>query len=232
VVKSEYGSKQFSYVRNANIVAVSSAYDKQTYPYCRPEFLYFSQDETALSADQTIRPVLCPKYVNRMPAFAGYAEVINAGKSAENEDMASARILKIVQRGYEAETAVERHPRIKSARERSCSEARYKLDSLKLQRRKSDDDILSLSPSTSSDDGAFVPKAEAAYFAIFDGHAGSGAAIMAANCLHEHIKSRLADVLESALHLSRQEMLSCLKKIIDAAKEWTKCGQTEYDHFR
>lgn len=26
------------------------------------------------------------------------------------------------------------------------------------------------------------------YFGIFDGHAGVGAALMAANCLHEHIR--------------------------------------------
>jgi len=31
-------------------------------------------------------------------------------------------------------------------------------------------------------------KAEANYFAIFDGHAGTGAALMASNCLHEHIR--------------------------------------------
>lgn len=31
-------------------------------------------------------------------------------------------------------------------------------------------------------------KAEALYFAVFDGHAGTGASLMAANCLHEHIR--------------------------------------------
>ncbi|PIO55140.1 hypothetical protein TELCIR_23477, partial [Teladorsagia circumcincta] len=31
-------------------------------------------------------------------------------------------------------------------------------------------------------------RVEAAFFAIFDGHAGSGAALVASRCLHEHIK--------------------------------------------
>lgn len=38
------------------------------------------------------------------------------------------------------------------------------------------------------DDGPAMERAEAAFFAILDGHAGSGAAIMAANCLHEHVR--------------------------------------------
>lgn len=59
-----------------------------------------------------------------------------------------------------------------------------------------------------SDDGPIAPKAEAAYFGIFDGHAGSGAAIMAANCLHEHVKNRLSEVLETTLHLDRQKQFS------------------------
>lgn len=55
--------------------------EKLRYPYTRPEFLYFSDDEIGLSADQSTRPVLCPKDPSRMPVYAGYAEVINAGKS-------------------------------------------------------------------------------------------------------------------------------------------------------
>lgn len=53
--------------------------EKLRYPYTRPEFLYFSAEEITLSADQTTRPVLCPKDPSRMPVYAGYAEVINAG---------------------------------------------------------------------------------------------------------------------------------------------------------
>ena len=87
-----------------------------------------------------------------------------------------------------------------------------------------------------TEDGPTVPKAEAAYFGVFDGHAGSGAAIMAANCLHEHVRvsklssldlrlpktvasvcanlkifyvfqNRMCQVLETVLHLDRQEQL-------------------------
>lgn len=53
---------------------------KLRYPYTRPEFLHFSDEEISLSADQSTRPVLCPKDPFKMPVYAGYAEVINAGK--------------------------------------------------------------------------------------------------------------------------------------------------------
>ncbi|KAH7730997.1 Protein C42C1.2 [Aphelenchoides avenae] len=150
-----------------------------------------------------------------MPVYAGYAEVINSGKSPENEDMAAARIVTVTQRGYEAETAMEflvrSRRKAKTARERSTSELRQNRDNQVLRRRKSDDDLLSFNRSLSSDDGPDIPKIQVAYFAIFDGHAGSGAAIMSANCLHEHIKNRLCDVLESVLQLHRQETQASLK---------------------
>ena len=38
-------------------------------------------------------------------------------------------------------------------------------------------------------------RTEATFFGIFDGHAGTGAALMAANCLHEHVRERLSQVL-------------------------------------
>lgn len=50
---------------------------RQLFTYSRPEFLHFSTEEIILSADQLIRPVLCPKF--SLPAYAGYAEVINCG---------------------------------------------------------------------------------------------------------------------------------------------------------
>ncbi|KAK6055331.1 hypothetical protein COOONC_07165 [Cooperia oncophora] len=78
---------------------IPSLVEKQLYPYSRPEFLYFSEDEIMLSADQCVRPVLCPKYPSKMPLYAGYAEVINAGKTVQNEDQASARLLTLVQQG-------------------------------------------------------------------------------------------------------------------------------------
>ena len=53
--------------------------DKHRYPYCRPEFLYLSEDEITLCGDQSVRPIISPKYPTQMPAYAGYAEVINTG---------------------------------------------------------------------------------------------------------------------------------------------------------
>ncbi|MFH4974010.1 hypothetical protein AB6A40_000719 [Gnathostoma spinigerum] len=185
---------------------------KMRFPYSRPEFLYFTDEEIALSADQTTRPVLCPKNPSRMPIYAGYAEVINSGKTEQNEDQATARILKIVQQGTEAEEAREldsitngggrsnRHGR-------ATSEVRHSQPKHQMNRRHSVEELITLpEKDTSMDDCTVTDKAEAIVFAIFDGHAGSGAAIMAANCLHEHIKARLSQILETVVHLDRQEL--------------------------
>ncbi|KAL6739393.1 hypothetical protein Aduo_012858 [Ancylostoma duodenale] len=172
---------------------IPSLVEKLPYPYSRPEFLYFSEDEISLSADQCVRPVLCPKNPSRMPLYAGYAEVVNAGKTLQNEDHASARIMTLVQQGYEAEEAKElEHCQTQNSSGKSST--------------KDDDDLMS--PSGGSTSGSVSPaRAEAAFFAIFDGHAGSGAALVASKCLHEHVKTRLGDVLESIIHLDRNETL-------------------------
>ncbi|ETN74516.1 protein phosphatase 2C [Necator americanus] len=153
---------------------IPSLVEKLPYPYSRPEFLYFSEDEITLSADQCIRPVLCPKYPSRMPLYAGYAEVVNAGKTLQNEDQASARIMTLVQQGYEAEEAKElEHCQNHNSSGKNSS--------------KDDDDLMS--PSGGSTPGSVASaRAEAAFFAIFDGHAGPGAALVASKCLHEHVK--------------------------------------------
>ncbi|RCN31599.1 hypothetical protein ANCCAN_22614 [Ancylostoma caninum] len=172
---------------------IPSLVEKLPYPYSRPEFLYFSEDEISLSADQCVRPVLCPKNPSRMPLYAGYAEVVNAGKTLQNEDQASARIMTLVQQGYEAEEAKElEHCQTQNSSGKSST--------------KDDDDLMS--PNGGSTSGSVSPaRAEAAFFAIFDGHAGSGAALVASKCLHEHVKTRLGDVLESIIHLDRNETL-------------------------
>lgn len=59
-------------------------------PYSRPHFLHLSVDEVAASADKTSRPIILPRDVTKVPWCAGYAEVINAGKSEVNEDQARA----------------------------------------------------------------------------------------------------------------------------------------------
>uniref|UniRef100_A0A0K0D534 PPM-type phosphatase domain-containing protein n=1 Tax=Angiostrongylus cantonensis TaxID=6313 RepID=A0A0K0D534_ANGCA len=153
---------------------------RQPYPYSRPEFLYFSDDEVLLSADQRVRPVLCPKYSSRIPLYAGYAEVINAGKTLKNEDQASARVMTLVQQGCDAEPFIS-----------TTSAWIYQIN----------EDIKIQSQSAAGS------RVEAAFFAIFDGHAGTGAALVAARCLHEHVKARLSEVLELILQLDRSETL-------------------------
>ncbi|KHJ97875.1 protein phosphatase 2C [Oesophagostomum dentatum] len=188
---------------------IPSLVEKLPYPYSRPEFLYFSEDEITLSADQCVRPVLCPKYPSRMPLYAGYAEVVNAGKTLQNEDQASARMMTLVQQGYEAEEAKElEHSQNHSSSGKSST--------------KDDDDLMSPNGGStvgfqqhvfsdkiySALSGSVAPtRAEAAFFAIFDGHAGPGAALVASKCLHEHIKTRIGDVLESIIQLDRNETL-------------------------
>ncbi|KAI6227337.1 PPM-type phosphatase domain-containing protein [Aphelenchoides fujianensis] len=62
--------------------------------------------------------------------------------------------------------------------------------------------LVSVSPTISSDEENSCPQVQAAYFGLFDGHAGPGAAVMSANCLHEHVKNRLNGILLTALDLS------------------------------
>ncbi|CAI5446981.1 unnamed protein product [Caenorhabditis angaria] len=159
---------------------IPSIIDKQKYPYSRPEFLFFTEDDINLSSDHTIRPIITPKHPEKMPLFAGYAEVINAGKSKLNEDQASARMLNLVQGARDAE---------KTERSREVRE---------------DDDLLT--PGTDSDSSQLcVSRIEAALFSLYDGHAGPSAAVVAAKCYHEHLKSRLAKVIDAVITLDKQE---------------------------
>ncbi|XP_014486766.1 PREDICTED: protein phosphatase 1H [Dinoponera quadriceps] len=59
-------------------------------PYSRPSFLGLTSEETQVSADHRVRPIIVPRDLSRLPWCAGYAECINAGKSTWNEDQASA----------------------------------------------------------------------------------------------------------------------------------------------
>uniref|UniRef100_A0AAY4DCL7 PPM-type phosphatase domain-containing protein n=1 Tax=Denticeps clupeoides TaxID=299321 RepID=A0AAY4DCL7_9TELE len=125
------------------------------FPYRRPEFLGLSADEVECSADHMARPILILKETRRLPWVTGYAEVINAGKSAVNEDQACCEVL-VVQR-----------------RSGSCS-----------------------TPSrTPTDSEGLVFH----YWALFDGHAGSGAAVMASRLLQHHVVEQLQDGLHETL---------------------------------
>ncbi|CAB3406455.1 unnamed protein product [Caenorhabditis bovis] len=166
--------------------------EKHDYPYFRPEFLYFCTDDIVVSADHLVRPVICPKFPARMPLFAGYAEAINSGKTLLNEDQATAKMLLLT-------TAVPLSPETAKA-------------VLKKQMEEDDFPILSKTPRVVEVDVDFGPRVEAAYFGIFDGHAGTAAAILASKSLHEHIKSRLVDALDHILTLDRFERHELTKR--------------------
>uniref|UniRef100_A0A183FUJ4 PPM-type phosphatase domain-containing protein n=1 Tax=Heligmosomoides polygyrus TaxID=6339 RepID=A0A183FUJ4_HELPZ len=149
--------------------------EKQAYPYSRPEFLYFSEDEIMLSADQCVRPVLCPKYPSKMPLYAGYAEVINAVVEVRYVTLRLTGFCLLDDNPFHIWTVMR---------------------------------AISITYGNFLQSGSVAaPRAEAAFFAIFDGHAGSGAALVASRCLHEHIKARLGEVLESIIQLDRNETL-------------------------
>uniref|UniRef100_A0A667ZQQ1 Protein phosphatase, Mg2+/Mn2+ dependent, 1H n=1 Tax=Myripristis murdjan TaxID=586833 RepID=A0A667ZQQ1_9TELE len=121
------------------------------FPYMRPEFLGLSPDEIECSADHIARPILILKETRRLPWATGYAEVINAGKSALNEDQACCEVV--------------------VARKRPISYC---------------------PPSTPSKTEGLIFH----YWALFDGHAGSGAAVVASRLLQHHIVCQLQAVIE------------------------------------
>uniref|UniRef100_UPI00398E73B9 protein phosphatase 1M-like n=1 Tax=Pristiophorus japonicus TaxID=55135 RepID=UPI00398E73B9 len=59
--------------------------------YCRPHFLHQTPGEGSQAVEQRARLVLVPPRSKKLPWSTGYAEVINAGKSAFNEDQATCR---------------------------------------------------------------------------------------------------------------------------------------------
>lgn len=141
------------------------------FPYSRPEFLGLSPDEIECSADHIARPILILKETKRLPWSTGYAEVINAGKSTLNEDQACCEVL-----------VVKRRPAGNSGSRTPMTRRRSSLPNGEgLGLRECLD---------SSDDLTFH------YWALFDGHAGSGAAVVASRLLHHHIALHLQEVME------------------------------------
>uniref|UniRef100_A0AAQ4NWF0 PPM-type phosphatase domain-containing protein n=1 Tax=Gasterosteus aculeatus aculeatus TaxID=481459 RepID=A0AAQ4NWF0_GASAC len=123
------------------------------FPYMRPEFLGLSPDEIECSADHAARPILILKKTRRLPWATGYAEVINAGKSALNEDQAS---------------------NFECVFNSNCSSALLPCAAAPL-------------PLPLQDSEGLVFH----YWALFDGHAGSGAAVVASRLLQHHIARQL-----------------------------------------
>ncbi|CAF96185.1 unnamed protein product, partial [Tetraodon nigroviridis] len=149
------------------------------FPYMRPQFLGLSPDEIECSADHVARPILILKETRRLPWATGYAEVINAGKSAVNEDQACCEVVVARRRpmSYCPPSTPSRTP---SAKRRSSlpngEGPGLRLDYSKL----------------GEDSEGFVFH----YWALFDGHAGSGAAVVASRLLQHHIACQLQAVIE------------------------------------
>ncbi|KAF5906780.1 protein phosphatase 1H-like, partial [Clarias magur] len=140
------------------------------FPYVRPEFLGLSQDEVECSADHVARPILILKETKRLPWATGYAEVINAGKSAVNEDQACCEVLVVKKRLAGSSTpskTSKRRSSLPNGEGHSLAESSIEKEELVFH-----------------------------YWALFDGHAGSGAAVMASRVLHLNIAEQLQDVLD------------------------------------
>ena len=44
------------------------------FPYSRPDFLNLTAEEVQVSADHSIRPILVPRDISKLPWCAGYSE--------------------------------------------------------------------------------------------------------------------------------------------------------------
>ncbi|XP_035636692.1 protein phosphatase 1H-like isoform X1 [Oncorhynchus keta] len=144
------------------------------YPYTRPEFLGLSPDEIECSADHIARPILILKETKRLPWATGYAEVINAGKSHLNEDQACCEVVVVRSRPSAGGNSTSNRP--PTTRRRSSLP---------------NGEGLALRENTDVEPGLTFH-----YWGLFDGHAGSGAAVVASKLLQHHIIEHLQEVLD------------------------------------
>lgn len=88
------------------------------YDYSRPHILDLRADEVLSTADKTVRPILTPKNIDLIPLHAGYAEVINAGKSELNEDQVACGC-------YSVDPLIRQSPDRKQHRDNTRTEFTY-----------------------------------------------------------------------------------------------------------
>ncbi|KAI9559759.1 hypothetical protein GHT06_013765 [Daphnia sinensis] len=142
------------------------------FPYSRPHFLQLNgEDEIQVAGDHAIRPIIVPRDITKIPWNSGYAEAVNAGKSLRNEDQARIHV------GY---------------LERRHSDNGHSAETTEFH----------TPPSTPEKDSKTQRPRQRipyVYFALFDGHAGTGAAISAANELHCILHDKLMDVIHHLL---------------------------------
>lgn len=143
------------------------------FPYGRPEFLGLSPDEVECSADHIARPILIlSKDTRRLPWTTGYAEVINAGKSMHNEDQASCEVLFVKKKAGGSNSTPNKNSSTKRRSSLPNGEGLQLKDN-------SDTDGINLY-----------------YWSLFDGHAGSGAAVVASKLLQHHILEQLQEIVD------------------------------------
>ncbi|XP_039426458.1 protein phosphatase 1H isoform X2 [Corvus cornix cornix] len=143
------------------------------FPYGRPEFLGLSPDEVECSADHIARPILIlSKDTRRLPWTTGYAEVINAGKSTHNEDQASCEVLFVKKKAGGSNSTPNKNSSTKRRSSLPNGEGLQLKDN-------SDTDGINLY-----------------YWSLFDGHAGSGAAVVASKLLQHHILGQLQEIVD------------------------------------
>merc|ERR1712168_995990 len=170
---------EYTSANNQVIGEVVDAKKPEKFNYNRPSFLKLDCEEVTVSADHTTRPIIVPRNVNHLPGRTGYAEVINAGKSLLNEDQAHAEIYNLLDFCH--------------------SSADY--EGIFLEKNSST--TIKDSNNMVLDDNSL------GYYAIFDGHAGVGASLMAVNYMHHHVLREVKKVIYGKkLQKSRESLNS------------------------
>lgn len=167
------------------------------YQYTRPEFLQLkTEDEILVSADHQIRPIILPRDVSRLPWKSGYAECINAGKSARNEDQAAC---------YQNRVLLNNKP------------------NSPLSSPNSQEDLKKYTSTIEFSNSSFNPdELPWIYFGVFDGHAGPAVAVAAAAELHRLVAIKLNQISDLLMALEfdfdrddedSSEYLDCAEKL-------------------
>lgn len=85
-------------------------YKPKKFNYSRPEFLQLNDDEVQVCQDVYTRPIILPRDEMLLPRTSGYAEVINAGKSKNNEDQATSKLFFIKKKSVNNGTVQQEIP--------------------------------------------------------------------------------------------------------------------------
>ncbi|KAG8183095.1 hypothetical protein JTE90_010918 [Oedothorax gibbosus] len=196
--------------------------------YVRPSFLQLTtDDEVQVSADHVIRPIIVPRDITKLPWNSGYAEAINAGKSARNEDQAATKRGILYTLGSMSPKPgnpkeVKEVPKTEEVIPQALPNGPEPVDPVT-----EGDTVDPVSPvnSNAPEDPKFTTPPSTPervhkavldhtipfiYFALFDGHAGSGVAVAASNTLHKIVQEKLQEVAD--LLILPQEHLDVLAR--------------------